>query len=322
MSGTRQATGPPRPDRTTTPPATAAPNRPTRPVTAVAYPHSRFAPVAGVEVHHEVHGPIDAPAVLLSHHFYGSTRTWRHVTADLADDHRAVAFDRPGFGLTERPARTGRRTAEVSPYRRTTAARIGWGLLDHLDVDRAVLIGSSAGGTNVLEMYRRQPDRVRALVLLSPAITGDVGPPGPLRRPLRSAPARAAGAGLVRRLARDVDVERISRSWFDPQRATPEDAEPYQRMLRVDGWDQGLWDAITAERPPDLRDVVRSVDVPTLVVTGDHDRVVAPHLSRATAEAIPDARFVVIEDCGHTPQEERPAALLAVVRDFLDELPT
>ncbi len=320
MTGTRPPTGPPGPQGVA-PRAITAPGQPTQPATAVAYPHSRFTPVAGVEVHHEVHGPTTAPAVLLSHHFYGSTRTWRHVTADLGDDHRVVAFDRPGFGLTERPARAGRRNGEVSPYRRATAARIGWGLLDHLDVGRAVLVGSSAGGTNVLEMYRRQPHRVRALVLLSPAITGDVGPPGLLRRPLRSAPARAAGAALVRRLASEVDIERISRSWFDPQRATAQDAEPYQRMLRVDGWDQGLWDAITAERPPDLSDVVRSVDVPTLVVSGDHDRVVAPRLSKTTAAAIPGARFALLEDCGHTPQEERPAALLAVVRDFLDQLP-
>ena len=319
MTGTRASTRTPRPARAA-PRAATSPDRSTFPATALAYPDSRFAPIAGVEVHHEAHGPVDAPAVLLSHHFYGSTRTWRHVAANLADDHRVVAFDRPGFGLTERPARTGRRTPEVSPYRRATAARIGWGLLDHLDVDRAVLVGSSAGGTNVLEMYRRQPERVRALVLLSPAITGDVGPPGPLRRPLRSAPARAVGAALVRRLTRNVDVERISRSWFAPQRATVDDAEPYQRMLHVDGWDQGLWDAITAEHPPDLREVVRSVEVPTLVVTGDHDRVVAPRLSRATAAAIPGAHFAVLEDCGHIPQEERPGALLAVIRDFLDRL--
>ena len=290
----------------------------TRPARALAYPVSRFARLAGVEVHHEVHGDPPAPALLLSHHFYGSTRTWRHLTADLARDHLVAAFDRPGFGLTERPRHPWNGVA--APYRRATAARIGWELLDHLDVDEAVLVGSSAGGTNVLEMYAQRPDRVRALVLISPAITGDVGPPAPIRPLMRTGPLRAVGPRVVRRLTGRVDVARVSRGWFDPSRATAADAEPYQRMLQVDGWDRGLWEAVCAQRPPDLRGVLRTIHVPTLVVAGDHDSVIAADLSRRTAAAIPDARFRLIERCGHTPQEERPGELVTAIRSFLGDL--
>ncbi len=284
----------------------------------LAYDDSRFERFNDVEVHHQVAGADGAPAVLLSHHFYGSVPTWRHVMADLADDHLVAAFDRPGFGLTERKPR--RDWNGTNPYTRASAATIGWELLDHLDAREAVLIGSSAGGTNVLEMYARQPERVRALVLLSPAVTGDIGPPNFLRPVLRGPQGRAVAPIIAQRLASDVSVERISSSWAEPSRATEADAEPYQRMLRVEGWELGFWELINAEPRPDLREVVRRIDVPTLLVTGDRDGVIAPRWNRRTAEAIPGARFAVLDDCGHTPQEECPDQLMAVVRDFLADV--
>ncbi len=287
----------------------------TLPHRELAYPDSRFARVAGLDVHHLVAGPEDGPTVLLSHHFYGSAPTWRRLVAELEAEHHLVAFDRPGFGLTERPTRD--RWNGTNPYSRAAAARLGWELLDHLGVEDAVLVGSSAGGTNVLEMYRLQPDRVAALVLLSPAITGDVGPPSALRPVLRSPQVRAIAPHLIQRFVGEVDVARTASSWADPSRATPEDAEPYQRMLQVDGWERGFWEVINADARPDLGDVLRRIDVPVLVVSGDRDTVIRPRWNRRTAAAIPGARYVELDDCGHTPQEECPAALAGTISTFL-----
>ena len=291
------------------------PAKGTRPGPDLADPDSRFDRFAGVNVHHKAAGPRDAPGILLSHHFYGSVATWRHVMEDLATDHRVVAFDRPGFGLTERPPR--RRWRGTNPYTRETAARIGWELLDHHGIDQAVLIGSSAGGNSVLEMYARRPERVRGLALMSPAITGDVGVPPPLRPLLRTPQARRIGPLLARRFAGDITRERVSGSWHDPARATEQDVEPYQRMLQVEGWDRGFWEVMTAEPPPDLRGVLRSIDVPTVVIAGASDRVISEDANAGTASAIAGARSVVLPDCGHTPHEECPDQLLPALRDFL-----
>jgi len=285
----------------------------------LAYPDSRFVRLDGVDVHHLDTGSSDGETLLLSHHFYGSAPTWRKVIDRLQDRHRLVAFDRPGFGLTERPERGGGNGA--NPYTRDASARIGWGLLDHLDVEEAVLVGSSAGGTNVLEMYARQPTRVRALVLVGPAITGDVGPPDPLRPLLRSSPFRHLAPHVIRRLVGEVDVARVSSSWADPGRAGEADVEPYQRMLRVEGWDRGFWAVVTAEGSPNLSGLLPRIDVPVLVVSGDSDRVVEPRLSERAAAAIPDARFERLEGCGHTPQEECPDDLTNVLESFLAGLP-
>lgn len=288
-----------------------------QPATALADADSRFATFAGVEVHHKVAGDPQHPAVVLHHHFYGNVFTWRHVLADLGRDHLVAAFDRPGFGLTERPPIDAR---SPSPYARETAAAITVELLDHLGVERAVLVGSSAGGTAALETYARAPERVRALVLLSPAITGDVGPPPAVRPLLRTAHAARLAPRLIARLAGEITLERIARSWHDPSRATADDLDPYLRPMRVEGWERGYLGVFGAEDPPDLRALLPRIEVPTLVVAGASDTVITPTWNRRTAAAIPGARLAVLPDCGHTPHEECPDALLTVVRGFLDAL--
>jgi pimeloyl-ACP methyl ester carboxylesterase len=285
----------------------------------LADPDSRFATLAGIDVHHKVAGSRSDPAVVLHHHFYGNVFTWRHVLAGLAEAHHVAAFDRPGFGLTERPARE--RWGDEHPYARRTSARITLDLLDHLGVGEAVLVGSSAGGTTALETYALAPERVRALVLISPAITGDVGPPAALRPLLRSPQVRQLGPRLIERFAGEITLARVARSWHDPSRATDDDLAAYTRPLRVQGWQHGFIDLFGAEPPPDLTSLLPRVDVPTLVVSGAADRVISPAWNRRTATAIPGARYEVIPDCGHTPQEECPERLLELVRDFLDDLP-
>lgn len=284
----------------------------------LAGPDSRFTRLLGLDVHHETTGPAHAPAVLLLHHFYGNTRTWRHVLRGLSDQWRPIAFDRPGFGLTERPPRAA--WPETNPYTRAASARIALGLLDAHGAERAVLVGASAGGTIALETYAAAPERVRALVLISPAITGDVGPHPALRGVLRSPQARRLGPWLVRRRAGELSLERIARSWHDPARAGPEDLEAYRQPLSVEGWERGLWEVLTAEGPPSLVGLLGRIDVPTLVIVGEHDRVISPGLNARTAAAIPGARLRVLPDCGHTPHEECPQALLEVVEDFLADL--
>jgi len=333
------------------PETTAADRLPRR---DLARPGSRFTRIDGVEIHHEVHGPeslhgapgtssaqgtssapgtssvddspgpvgtegtvAEVPTLLLAHHFYGSTPVWDRLTPLLSDRYRLISWDRPGFGLTERPLHG---SLPDNPYTRASAARLGWALLDSLGIERTVLVGASAGGTNVLEMYSQAPERVRALILLAPAITGDVGAPPPLRQLLRAAPLRRLGPRVVERAIGDITRERSTRSWADPSRANDEDLAAYRDLVRVEGWSRGLWEVMTAEAPPDLRDVLRSITVPTLVVTGAQDRTIAPRWGRWVAGTIPGGRFELLPDCGHVPHQERPQELARILRPFLAEV--
>lgn len=275
--------------------------------------HGRFVRLQGIDVHYRTAGQ-DGPAVVLFHHHFGNLRTWRHVVDGLADVARVVAFDRPGFGFTERPR--GRRRAHL--YTRETATRLATGLMDHLDMGAAVLVGSSAGATTALETVHRAPQRVHGLVLLAPAITGDVGPPAWSRPLLRHAGGLLAP--LIRRRADDITPARVGRGWFDPSRLTEEDVAAYLAPLEVPGWEAALWAAMTADAPPDLRHVLPRIRVPTLVVSGTHDRTVRPAWSRRVAVAVPGGRYVELPEVGHTPHEEAPERLLPVLRRFLADL--
>lgn len=278
-----------------------------------AGPDGRFADVGGMDVHYRLAGS-DGPGVLLLHHFFGNAATWRHVLDGLSGDARALAYDRPGFGLTER-VDPGAWDGDGDPYTRGAAVDIALALLDRHGIERAVVVGSSSGATIALELFARARERVGALVLMAPAITGDIGPPDTLRPLLRRAAALVGP--IVRRRARGITPERVSRGWYDPSRASEADAEAYRAPMQVPGWEAGLWYVMTAEPRPDLRHVLPTVDVPTLVVSGSHDRTIRPHWSRRTAAAIPTARYVELDGVGHTPQEEAPERLLVVLREFV-----
>lgn len=270
-----------------------------------------------MRLHHKLAGD-DGPAVVLLHHFYGNVWSWRHVMDAMEERARLLAFDRPAFGLTERPDPDG--DHGHAPYTRAFSVAATVGLMDHHGIDEAVLVGASAGGTIALRAALEHPDRVRGLVLVSAAVGGDVGPPGGLRPLLRTGPARRLGAPLMRRLAGPITPERVGRSWHDGSRASGADVETYRRPTRVPGWEQALWAAVTAERPPNLWPHLGGVGAPALVVVGDSDRVVRPRWNRRLAERLPEARFAMIDACGHVPHEERPDALIDHLDRFLDRL--
>lgn len=278
-----------------------------------------FLSLQGVDVHYVVAGT-DGPPLVFFHHFYGNVLTWRRLFAELEHDAALIAFDRPGFGWTQRLPR--RQWGERNPYRRTTMADMTVDLLDHLGHDGAVLVGSSAGGTVALEVLARHPDRVHGAVLLSPAITGDVGPPAPLRPLLRTRPLRRVGRRIVRRLSdRGIDAARVGRGWADASQVTADDVAAYKGPLAAPGWDIGLWDAMTADPRPNHVRTLKQAQVPLLFVAGSHDRVISPGWSRRAARATPTGRFVQLDGCGHTPHEECPAALADVIRKFVADLP-
>lgn len=255
------------------------------------------------------------PDLVLLHHFYGHAWSWRHVQRLLADVARTVAFDRPGFGLTERVHPS--RWPHGNPYTRASSALLMTALMDQLGIDRAVLVGSSAGGTVALEAWTMVPERIRGLVLLSPAVTGDVGAPEVLRPLLRTTPLRRLAPTIADRMAAEISHARVGRNWHDSSKVDDDDLHAYTRPLGVENWQHGLWDVMSAEPRPRHRRTLATITVPTLVIAGSSDRVVRPRLSRAVAAAIPAGDFLLLDGCGHTPHEECPDRLAAALRTFL-----
>lgn len=283
----------------------------TQPPQALADPDSQFIAINGLQVHVKTAGQ-GQPVFILLHGFGASVYSWRAVMPGLAQTGTVIAFDRPAFGLTERPLRWQGR----NPYSPEAQVELVVGLLDHFGVEKAVLVGNSAGGTVAMQTALAYPQRVAALILVDAAVYGGGGAPAWLRPLFATPQLRRLGPLFARQIqTRGMDLLRLS--WHDPNRIPAETIALYQKPLKAENWDKALWELVVASRESDLPAHLQEIQMPSLVITGDDDRVVPTADSLRLAEELPNATLAVIEKAGHVPHEERPEAFLEAVAKFL-----
>ncbi len=282
-----------------------------------ALPNSRFIELRGVRTHVQVwepSGPVVATVVGL-HHFYGSSQTFTAFgEAMAARGVRVAAFDRVGFGLTDRPDPGSRWTGPDAPYTRAFAAEQVRELLDVLEVERAAIVGVSMGGTTAIQFALAHPDRVLHLFPVAAALTGDSSPPERVRPLLRSRLVRGVATAVIRRGAAEVGRDRVLGSWLDPSTATSADVEANLAFRGVTDWDRGLLFKFASDERPDLPPLLprlKEHGVPVTAVGGSADRIILPKWVRLVAELT--GGEAVILPCGHVVQQECPDALAEVV---------
>ncbi len=288
----------------------------TVPVEQLAEPDSQFTDVDGLSVHYKVVGQ-DGHPMLLLHGFAASVFSWRKVMEPLSEAGAVIAFDRPAFGLTERPMPEeweGR-----NPYTPEAQADLTVALMDELGVEKAVLVGHSAGGTVALLTALRYPERVEALVLEGAAVYDYAPTPEWMAPLLRMPPMDRLGPLLVRSITLLGEVV-IREAWSDPNKITVELISDYKKPLQVENWDRALWELVLARHPLGLEGRLDEVSVPVLVITGENDRIVPSRNSERLAAELPRAELAVIADCGHVPHEECPLRFLEAVEGFLGQL--
>ena len=282
---------------------------------------SKFVTVDGMRFHYKEAGSREASCtVLLLHGFGASVFSWEKVLPELGSDCRVVAFDRPAFGLTSRPLPGDWNGTANNPYTLEASAKQTVKLMDALGIDRATLVGHSAGGAVAAVVAARYPDRVHALVLEDPAILERGGTPGWLAPVLRTPQFARIGPLLVRRIAGPAGDSLLERAFYDSARLTPEVISGYRRPLRAENWDKALWAFSTAPQTLDPADVLGEIRQPTLVIAGRNDRIVDYESIVKTARMIPGARLETYPETGHIPHEERPDTFVRDVERFLDSV--
>jgi pimeloyl-ACP methyl ester carboxylesterase len=291
------------------------------PVSELTDADSQFVEINGLQVHYKQSGEGE-PLIILLHGFLASTYSWRQVIEPLAQYGRVVAFDRPAFGLTERPLDW----EGANPYSPEAQSDLVVALIGALGYEKAVLVGNSAGGTIAAFTALRYPERVQALVLVDAAVYTGGGSPDWIKPLLALPQARRLGPLFVRNFfnrqaSSSQDNGLLAVAWHNPGLITAENVEGYSRPFQVADWDRALWEFTLASRDLKLSQRLDELQAPVLVVSGDDDRIVPTEESIRLAQEIRGAELVVFPSCGHVPQEECPQLFLEAVGSFLSQQP-
>jgi len=279
----------------------------------LAFPDSNFVTINNLTIHYKTAGSGD-PVMILLHGFGASQFTWQAVVPELSTAGRVIAYDRPAFGLTDRPLSW----EGINPYSDEVQVNLVVDLMDEFGFDQAVLIGNSAGGKLATKTALAFPYRVTALVLVDAAIYAGGGAPSFVKPLLKTPQMQHIGPLIARRI--QTSNKFLESAWHDPSKITEETINGYRYPLQVQNWDKALWELTIASSTSDLEEELETIQLPVLVLTGDDDRIVPTEQSIQLAEDLPNAELKILDSCGHLPQEECPEAFLDAVLGFLEHL--
>src|SRR4051794_13083998 len=290
---------------------------------AVAYVAmaEQMASVNGIELCYETFGERDRPALLLIMGLGGQMIWWDdEFCAALADrGFHVVRYDNRDIGRSTifrdapvpKPWDLLRANKRAASYSLEDMADDGIALLDHLCIGKAHIVGASMGGMIAQTMAIRHPDRVLSLTSIM-STTGDRGV-GKARWRLYPAllrPSPSDRAKYIDTFAKTFKAIGSPGFPFDENRARDLAGRSFDRSFNPAGSARQLAAIVSA---PDRTPMLRDVRVPTVVIHGSDDKLVAPSGGRATAEAIPGARLVMIPGMGHDmPPEVWPRMLDAI----------
>ena len=259
--------------------------------------------VRGLEMAYEDTNGNGIP-LLLIHGFPLDRTLWAAQTRGLADMARVIAPDLRGFGESGLPGGAATMDTYADDLR---------GLLDALGVKNAVVAGLSMGGYIAFAFYRRNPARVRGLILANTK-AGPDSPEGKQGRDENAALARAQGAGAV--------GDKMLPKMLTPKTAAerPAVAKAARAMMARQSVDAVVAALMAMRDRPDSTPTLAEIAAPTLIVTGAEDTLIPPKESEAMRDAIRGARLVSIPGAAHLSNFEAPDAFNAAVREFLKSL--
>jgi pimeloyl-ACP methyl ester carboxylesterase len=280
---------------------------------------SQFIDVKGLRVHYKKFGQ-GTPNFILLHGFAASEFSWREIYKPLAQYGTVMAYDRPAFGLTSRPL-PGSWTGE-NPYSNDTQVELVIALMDAMKMDKAILVGNSAGGGIAAMAALKYPQRVQALVLVDAAVSSNASNNNNFNvmNVLSNTPQLQRIGPLLVRNIRDWGIEFGKSAWHDPTKITPEIWAGYTEPLQTLDWDVGLWQFQSAPRTASYANRLKEITMPALVIAGDDDRVIPTQKSIDLAQVLPNAKLVVIPNSGHVPHEETPNEFMQAMKDWLATL--
>lgn len=252
---------------------------------------------------YDLTGPEDAPVVVLIHGLGLTRAVWQWLIPDLTK-FRVLTYDLFGHGESAPP--------EGNPTLKDLSDQLA-NLLDHLNIDKAALVGFSLGGMVARRFAQDHPSRTTALAILHSAYRRSPQAQAAIEARVTQAEAEGPGATVEAALerwytdtarARRPDLMDMTRHWV-----LSNDPKVYPKLYRIlaNGADE-----VSAPSPP--------IAAPTLVLTADEDHGNSPDMAVAIATEIPRARLVILKSLRHMALAEDPPAVNRPVVDFLTEV--
>jgi 3-oxoadipate enol-lactonase len=250
------------------------------------------------DVHHTLQGPEGAPVVVFSNSLGTTGAMWDAQAAALSDRFRVLRYDARGHGETAAPR---------GPYTVADLAGDVLALLDRLELERVTFCGLSIGGMTGMWVGAHAPERLDRLVLC--ATSASMAPPEPWHE--RAALVRAEGMEPV--------IEATVGRWFTPEFVAEGPPVVGRTRAIIGSTDPEAYasccEAIAAM---DLREDIRRIQAPTLVISGADDPAAPPEAGGLIAERIPGARFEVVPDARHLVSLQRPEIVTPLILQHLD----
>jgi len=240
------------------------------------------------------------PTVILLHGLGGSTQVWQFNIAALAEKYHVVVPDQIGFGKSDKP---------LVNYRIRTYVDFLDQFCKQLKIERATLVGNSMGGWIAAMFTAAFPDRVDRLVLVDAA---GYAPPKDfdMRTLFGLNPTTRAGMKLL-----------VAKVFYNKAFQTDAviDQAIAARMAAGDGYTINSITESIIRGEDFLDDDVKTIKRPTLIVWGRQDGLVPLTDGERFNKDIAGSKMIVIDECGHVPNAEKPGEFNAALLKFLAE---
>jgi len=269
---------------------------------------SGYLPVENGELYYEVSGA--GHPLILIHAGVADHRMWDEQVAAFAPHYRVIRYDTRGFGKTRTQAASYSNRQDVLD------------LLNHLDVERAYVLGLSRGGQIAVDFTVEHPERVAALIPVAAGLSGfnDFTP----TQAEIEVEERMEEAEKARDWERLTELE--IRLWGDgpgqPEGRAPKAVRDKMRTMILNTLHNQTVEGQPRPLDPPANGRLDTIHVPTLVMIGDIDERACIVMADRMAEGISGARKVVFPGVAHMVNMERPEEFNRLVLDFLGSLPS
>lgn len=261
---------------------------------------SKFVKIKSMPIHYRDEG--QGPVVILLHGTASSLHTWEDWAEELAKDHRVITVDLPGFGLTGPHYEAD---YSIDAYNEFINL-----FVERLKIDKFSIGGNSLGGYISWNYTLDYQDRVQSLILVN--ASGFPTDPVMIFKLFKNP---IIGPILTKIAMRSMVQDNVEEVYYDDDKISNELIDRYFELSLRQGNRQALRDRIMRQEESRISKL-GSIEVPTLILWGDHDEWIPLEHANLFKERIPHAELHIVE-AGHVPMEELPQETAFIAHQFL-----